>query len=406
MDKASEGDCTPVIGNQPETNPKGLIDGLTRFFTPSNKRSSRVSRNTLQRTLEQIAKNRTSPKKAQLLSQVSQRRQKLRQPKAESFKAAQVSCSLSSGILKLEKKNLLRRKTSGRRREQLEDGLSHFFAVAGKRRSCTLVRSVGADSCMYSSRFDLAGSGNLFSRCGDVRLRTRSLSLSEARDSKVPSSKKLQASSRIDGQESDLSRPNVGRRGMILCGKRRSRTLSASTRSSQRSTSSLEFVKSPLSSNIKSSESSGHYPVVANVPSPGNFMMSCRPAGRRSDADNFDAVHFKSDVVPSGVTRTTGRTPDQPLSCLSSPSAPQNANRLSSLSFYSRPIASSLCTSFASTGRSAMVKLTRLSSEECSSVLRCSGGSVLSEASNSIDCDEHFPVHAESTGSEGIWINC
>lgn len=405
MDKASEGDCTPVIGNQPETNPKGLIDGLTRFFTPSNKRSSRVSRNTLQRTLEQIAKNRTSPKKAQLLSQVSQRRQKLRQPKAESFKAAQVSSSLSSGILKLEKKNLLHRKTPGRRREQLEDGLSHFFAVEGKRRSCTLVRSVGADNCMYSSRLNLAENENLFSRCGNVRLRTRSLSLSEARDSKAPSSKKLQAS-RVDDQESDLSRPNVGRRGMILYGKRRSRTLSASTRSSQRSTSSLDFVKSPLSSNIKSLESSGHYPVTVNVPSPGNLTMFCRPAGRRSDADNFDAVHFKSDVVPSGVTRTTGRTPDQEklLSCLSSLST-QNTNRLSSLSFYSRPVASSLCTSFASTGRSAMVKLTRLSSEECS-VLKCSGSSVQSEASNSIDCDEHLPVHVESTDSEGIWIHC
>ena len=33
-------------------NPKGLVDGLSQFFTPSNKRNSRVSNNAVRSTVE------------------------------------------------------------------------------------------------------------------------------------------------------------------------------------------------------------------------------------------------------------------------------------------------------------------------------------------------------------------
>jgi hypothetical protein len=128
----------PAVTGKPEAEiepkglaykPKGLIDGLSQFFTPSNKRKSRVSLNT-----DIVLPNKTSdlivPNKVQTKPKPSQ-------PQSKTQQAAS----------RLLKKSRVIQANKGRRRQQkqtgppgsgqlkgLFDGLSHLFAAPGETR--------------------------------------------------------------------------------------------------------------------------------------------------------------------------------------------------------------------------------------------------------------------------------
>ena len=107
---------------------RGLVDGLTRFFTPTNKRPSRVSQNAVQRSAN-LVQSSPSPALARLRKPpISPSFVKVKKifPKAvKSVANISISPPASAGGLAARKP----------RREQLIDGLSHFFSAQGKRKT-------------------------------------------------------------------------------------------------------------------------------------------------------------------------------------------------------------------------------------------------------------------------------
>lgn len=377
-----------------DMNPKGLIDGLTRFFTPSNKRSSRVSRNTLQRTLELKVKNGSSSPKARMLTLVPRGQQQQSRPK--SVKAAS---GHSSGFFRLEKnKDVQHRRTSaGRRREQLYDGLSHFFAVDSKRRSCTLGRCHGSDlsfentpfsgrnSLLYlGKKWDMSEKGSelgcevKLSRLAGrvIRSRTRSLSLSGLKETKTSAQSKKQLS-RHSPESKSLSHLNTCVTNALSADKRHSHTSIYSTRLSKqsRSDSSESLLchdrsksSGPSKTSTVSCSAVGRSTAAKGDPLLGDLVMKSE-----NDVSTCDITHFKSSNVPCDATSThppTSRQLDVVEHC-----------KLSTTESQGTMVSSSSSAAFPATGKSAMVKLTRLSSSDCSLFLS-HGGSCQSEPSS------------------------
>jgi hypothetical protein len=141
-------------------NPRGLIDGLTRFFTPSDRRGPRVCRDS-----ESPASN--SPNRIRRRRRHRQSSESaLAPPRPDSITSSSVLCPSETDLPPASAEARLaavpasvpltsaststststsprhRRRGSGirRRREQLVDGLSDFFKAVGKRRSCIPLR--------------------------------------------------------------------------------------------------------------------------------------------------------------------------------------------------------------------------------------------------------------------------
>lgn len=142
-------------------NPRGLIDGLTRFFTPSDRRGPRVCRDSRspasnspnrirrrRRRRESSESDPAPPRRDSVTSSSSvlgKYEADLPPASADSRLAAvPVSVPLTSASTSTSTSTSPRhrRRDSGvrRRREQLVDGLSHFFKAVGKRRSCIPLR--------------------------------------------------------------------------------------------------------------------------------------------------------------------------------------------------------------------------------------------------------------------------
>lgn len=365
-----------------DMNPKGLIDGLTRFFTPSNKRNSRVSRNTLQRTLELKVKNGSSSPKARMLTLVPRGQQQQPRTKSKGGSAQ----AQSSTFYRLEK-NRGRRTPAGRRREQLYDGLSHFFAVDGKRRSCTLGRCHGGDlslenvpfsirnSMLYlGKRWDMSEKGSelgpevKLSRLAGrvIRSRTRSLSLSGLKETKAAGQSKKQLS-RHSPESKSLSHLNTCVTNALSSSsdKRHSHTFGYSTRLSKQSRS--DSSESLLCHDRSRSSGPSKTPAVSctavgrSGAGKGDPLLGDSVKRSENDVSTSDITHFKSSNVPLDAKSTsthhppTSRQLDVVEHC-----------KLSTTESKGTTVSSSSSIAFPATGKSAMVKLTRLSSNDCS----------------------------------------
>lgn len=408
-ERSTDGDENIEISDNPEQqsqyhgdmNPKGLIDGLTRFFTPSNKRNSRVSRNTLQRTLELKVKNGSSSPKSRMLTLVPRGQQQ--QPRTKSIKTSSFQKAQSSTFFRLDKSRDAqhRRTSAGRRREQLYDGLSHFFAVDSKRRSCTLSRCHGTDLSLENSPFyirssmsylgkkwdmpekrsELLGSEVKLSRLAGrvIRSRTRSLSLSGLKETKTPAQSKKQLS-RHSPESKSLSHLNscVPNNAPSAADKRHSHTFGYSTRLSKQSRSGsseslLCHDRSKLSGPSKISATVGCTAAGRSTSAKVELLLRDSPVIRNeSDVSACEITLFKSSNVPSDARNMSTHPPtSRQLDVVEHCKLPNTESQ-------GTMVSSSSSTAFPTTGKSAMVKLTRLTSNDCSLFLS-HGGSCQSE---------------------------
>jgi len=156
--KQTEEERRPVRINS-GLNPRGLIDGLTRFFTPSDRRGPRACRDTgsssshlssrhLHHRRHRMSESGIVPvsdthEKANFVESKVDIVSTFENPHYPAVTVSSFSASTcASTSTSTSPRRRRRNDTSGTRRcrEQLVDGLSHFFMAVGKRRSCIPLR--------------------------------------------------------------------------------------------------------------------------------------------------------------------------------------------------------------------------------------------------------------------------
>lgn len=161
------------VQHRPSLHARGLIDGLSRFFTPSDRRGPRVCRQPQptphshkhhRRTLR--TSSLAESKDVAVTMSSSETSPKLHYDTAANTDAKLEDVKVSSSPLPTEQKSTLLQSvreqsellsiqqtsvncgtTMRRSREQLTDGLSHFFTAVGKRRRCSAPKQY-----LYSAR--------------------------------------------------------------------------------------------------------------------------------------------------------------------------------------------------------------------------------------------------------------
>ena len=233
MDTAEVGDSNVST----DLNVKGLVDGLSHFFTPSNKRCSRVSQNAIRRA-NKIEKQSTSNKlSASKKSSTSKSYQKVVKKftskpssdplvKSGSSRMPFVDHALNSGSSQANQ-----RSASARQREQLIDGLSHFFTAEGKRRTCSLNR-MAFDQASFKT--NLCGWNNSANIPGSHEKSTKQ-SMDKSSGCQIQS--RLQARMRSQSASSDCDNCRSGSGDCFEVPKLRNRASSIGTIPDERSTS-------------------------------------------------------------------------------------------------------------------------------------------------------------------------
>ncbi|KAK3090335.1 hypothetical protein FSP39_011013 [Pinctada imbricata] len=122
-DTDSDAECSTFEPFFAIDKPKGLVDGLTKFFTPSNKRTSRVSLNSFNADLAAIPKRKLTSE----------------QPKSNSQQAASRLLKRSKYLQANKNRNKMSNGAPGSGQlKGLFDGLSHLYAAQGDRKKTFL----------------------------------------------------------------------------------------------------------------------------------------------------------------------------------------------------------------------------------------------------------------------------